>query len=116
MIWPFRRPGPSMRQISPAEARQQLDHGDVVLLDVREDFEIRLCRIDGAVHIALGQLLQGGESSLDPDKEIICYCHHGFRSRRAAHYLLANGFTRVSNLAGGIHAWSQEVDHEVPTY
>ncbi len=116
MIWPFRRPAASVRQISPAEARHELDHDDVVLLDVREDFEFRHCRIDGAVHIPLRQLLQGGESSLDPDKEIICYCHHGFRSRRAADHLLTRGFTKVSNLAGGIHAWSLEVDPEVPLY
>ncbi|MEJ2145688.1 MAG: rhodanese-like domain-containing protein [Acidobacteriota bacterium] len=116
MIWPFRRPGASMRRMTPTEARQELHRDDVVLLDVREDFEFRHCRIDGAVHIPLRQLLQGGESALDPDKEIICYCHHGFRSRRAAQYLLTRGFTKVANLAGGIEAWSKEVDHDVPTY
>ncbi len=116
MMWPLWRTGPSVRQISAPEAHQELQRENVVLVDVREDFEFRHCRIDGAIHIPLRQLLRGGERSLDPSSEIICYCHHGHRSQRAGEYLLSRGFQQVSNLAGGIHAWSLEVDHELPTY
>ena len=116
MMWPFRRLRTPVRQLSPLEARQELLNGDVLLVDVREDFEFRHCRIEGAVHIPLRQLLQSGEPPLDPEKQIICCCHHGSRSQRAALHLLSSGFPNVANLVGGIHAWSMEVDPGIPTY
>ena len=53
---------------------------------------------------------------LDPAAEIVVYCHKGGRSARAVEWLRARGFTRAINLAGGIEAWSVEVDSSVPRY
>jgi rhodanese-related sulfurtransferase len=53
---------------------------------------------------------------LDPQREIIVYCHHGMRSVDAAHRLRAAGFTRVAHLEGGIDRWSVEVDARVARY
>jgi adenylyltransferase/sulfurtransferase len=55
-------------------------------------------------------------ASLDPNRDIVVYCHHGIRSAHAAEQLCAAGFSRVWNLAGGIDRWSDEVDPSVPRY
>ena len=63
----------------------------------------------------MGQLPQR-LAELDPQRPIACLCHHGTRSQRVALFLAANGFSRVANIAGGIDAWSAEVDGSVPRY
>ncbi len=85
------------------------------LLDVREPFEFELARIEGANLIPLGQLPTRVDE-LDREKEILVLCHTGMRSARAAEFLLAAGFTKVANVAGGIDAWSEEIDPDVPRY
>ena len=95
-----------------ARLRQRLD---VDLIDVREPYEWRIGRIDGARLLPLGGIYKWA-ATLDPDREIVLYCHHGQRSRAAADFLCAQGFTRVSNLTGGIDRWSAEVDPSVPRY
>jgi adenylyltransferase/sulfurtransferase len=103
-------------QILPEEAKQKLDNGDkVFLLDVREQWEYDLARIKGATLIPLGQLQQR-INELDPESEIIVYCHHGVRSFHATMFLRHQGFPKAQNLAGGIDGWSQRVDSTVPRY
>lgn len=103
-------------EITPREAKERLDLGQTALLDVREDWEVAHCKIAGCVHIPLGKVRQMASESLDPGAEIIVYCHHGTRSLMAANLLRALGFERVSNLTGGIDAWSVQVDASVPRY
>ena len=55
-------------------------------------------------------------SELDKDRPIACLCHHGSRSMQVAAYLSSQGFTHLANIEGGIHAWSSQVDPNVPTY
>jgi len=55
-------------------------------------------------------------ADLDPTQPIACLCHHGARSQRVATFLASNGFEHVANIAGGIDAWSREVDTGVPQY
>lgn len=86
-----------------------------VLLDVREPFEFELARIAGANLIPLGQLPARVEE-LDREKEILVLCHTGMRSAVATELLLGAGFTKVANVAGGIDAWSAEIDPSVPRY
>ena len=86
-----------------------------VLLDVREPFEWDIARIDGARLIPLGELsTRLGE--LNPADEIVVQCKSGGRSARAVEFLLQNGFSRVSNLAGGILAWADQIDPSVERY
>ena len=87
----------------------------VLLLDVREKDEFAHCRIDGSVLIPLSEFQQRF-SELPKDKPIVVHCHHGGRSARAAGFLLSQGYKDVKNLAGGIAAWSLEVDSSVPRY
>lgn len=92
---------------------------DPVLLDVREDWEVRLAPlvVDGlrTVHIPMGQI-PSRLPELDPDRAIVCLCHHGMRSLQVASWLERQGFGSVYNLQGGIDAWSALVDPAVPRY
>ncbi len=102
-------------QMSVKEYKQRRDAGeDLFLLDVREPFEYQIAQMGGHL-IPLGEVPQRmGE--LDPTKEIVVQCKSGGRSQRAAEFLRKNGFEKVHNLAGGILAWSSEVDPSVRKY
>jgi len=111
-------------QVRPAELaawiRSHAAGGaNAVLLDVREPAELRTASVkpDGfeLVTIPMNEIPQR-LSELDPDRPVACLCHHGARSQRVAMFLNAYGFENVANIAGGIAAWSQEVDPTVPSY
>jgi rhodanese-related sulfurtransferase len=102
--------------ISPKELKARLEKGDkLVLLDVREQWEFDLAKLNGSTLIPLGTLPQS-LSKLSRDSEIIAICHHGMRSADATNFLLQQGFPKVKNLVGGIDAWSAQVDGSVPRY
>ena len=102
--------------ISPKELKASLDKGDkLVLVDVREEWEYSLAKLDGSMLIPLGTLPQS-LTRLNRDSEIIAICHHGMRSADATNFLLQQGFQNVKNLVGGIDAWSTQVDGTVPRY
>lgn len=102
--------------ITPPDVKAKMDQGEkLLLLDVREAWEVAINRLNGAVHIPLGELPQRF-SELDPQAEIVAYCHMGVRSLKATRFLLEQKFQNVKNLAGGIEAWSLEVDPNVPRY
>jgi len=99
-----------------AQLRQRLDAGETpVLLDVREDWEVALCHIDGALHLPMGQIPVRLDE-IPADRPVVCFCHHGMRSAQVADFLVSNGFSDVENLDGGIDAWSLHVDPAVPRY
>ena len=105
-----------MIEISPADLKARVESGQpLVLLDVREADEVVLVRLEGSVHIPMGEI-PGRLHELDPDADIVVYCHHGIRSANVAAFLLQHGFAGVANLAGGIDAWSLEVDSTLPRY
>lgn len=99
------------------ECDAQTDTGSSrpVLLDVREDWEVQTCRLAGATHIPM-RTIPARVAELDTDATIVCYCHHGMRSQQVAQWLTSQGFADVYNLAGGIDAWSRQVDPGVPIY
>jgi rhodanese-related sulfurtransferase len=90
---------------------------DFVLLDVREQDEYDLVHIQGARLVPMSQI-QARLEELIPLRErpIVVHCHHGGRSERVTHWLRANGFQDVRNMAGGIDAWAAEVDPTLPRY
>ncbi|MHC4473490.1 MAG: rhodanese-like domain-containing protein, partial [Planctomycetota bacterium] len=85
------------------------------LLDVRTEAEWELARIEGA-ELVTPALAREILEEWGRDAPIVLYCHHGIRSRFAAHRLIREGFTRVLNMAGGIDRWSLRVDPSVPRY
>jgi adenylyltransferase/sulfurtransferase len=103
-------------QISPAEVKARLDRGEqLVLVDVREQWEYDLCRIEGAKLVPLGSLA-AKVGTLQGFDEVICYCHHGMRSLDAAAWLRFQGIEKAKSLSGGIEQWSRDVDPAVPRY
>lgn len=105
-------------EITPEEALGWLtgDHGRrALVLDVREPFEVEIGRIEGSLHIPLRELPDRWKD-LPRDRPIIAQCHHGMRSQRATEFLRARGLPAVMNLAGGIDAWSDQIDPSIPRY
>lgn len=86
-----------------------------LLIDVREPDEDAICRIAGARLIPMGQVPER-LSEIPQDRPVLIHCHHGGRSLRVTQFLRAKGYTAVSNVKGGIDAWSREVDASVPRY
>lgn len=86
-----------------------------VLLDVREPWEFQTCHIEGSLPIPMNTI-PARLQELEEDTPIVCICHHGARSLSVAAFLERNGFTQVTNLTGGVHAWAQQVDPSMPTY
>jgi molybdopterin/thiamine biosynthesis adenylyltransferase/rhodanese-related sulfurtransferase len=100
-----------------ALARRGPPGRDFLLLDVREPAEFAKASIAGAELLPLADLpARAGELAAWRERPIVVHCHRGGRSATAARWLLANGFRDVTNLAGGIEAWSLSVDPAVPRY
>jgi adenylyltransferase/sulfurtransferase len=103
-------------EITVKQLKVSIDQGAApVLIDVREPSEYQIARIDGAKLIPLGEVPQRYQE-IPQDTEVVVHCKSGVRSRKAVDFLKQQGFTNVKNLAGGILAWSQEIDPTVPTY
>jgi adenylyltransferase/sulfurtransferase len=108
--------GESEFNLSPQELKAKLDSEEaIVLVDVREPAEFAFNRIQGAVHIPLSEL-SSRYRELDPESDIVTYCHLGVRSLQAAQILKSLEFPSVKHLAGGIDAWSAQIDPTVPRY
>ena len=90
-----------------------------VLLDVREAWEVHTAALAvpglRTLHIAMNSL-PTRLAELDPMQPVIALCHHGMRSLQCVAFLQHQGFGHAYNLAGGIDAWSREVDATVPRY
>jgi rhodanese-related sulfurtransferase len=105
----------SIQEITPAEFVARRDGGaSLTLLDVREDWELAVASVPGVVHIPMGQI-SDRMNELDAEKEIVVLCRSGRRSLEVAKFLQQKGFKTV-NLAGGILAWSRDLDATIPTY
>ena len=104
------------KEISATEAANlKQTEPDTIFLDVREHSELEISRIEGALHIPMGEIPER-MGLLPRDKSIVIFCHHGMRSANVQQYLEASGFENLINLGGGIHAWSHYVDPAVPSY
>ncbi len=104
-----------IKQISPAELKQLLASGtSFEFLDVRTPEEREIATIAGTR--LLDQATASEIEGLPKDTMLVLHCHHGGRSQAAAEHFRSRGFTNVHNLAGGIDAWSKDVDPSVPRY
>lgn len=109
-----------MRQVTVTEAQHLIDGArPPLLLDVREpwEFEAAAIRLPGTrtLNMPMNQVPRR-VAELDPAQPILCICHHGMRSAQVVAFLERAGFDSVYNLAGGIDAWSVQVDPAVPRY
>jgi adenylyltransferase/sulfurtransferase len=104
-------------ELTVTEAKRRLDAAPArtQLIDVREPYEWAICRIETAEHIPMRQI-PAQLGTLPRDKHLLVLCHTGVRSLRVTEFLRAQGFTTVSNVAGGIDAWAHEIDPAMPRY
>lgn len=104
-------------EIAPEELKALQDMGtEIVLLDVREPWELETAKIAGSKHIAMGDVPARFNQELDPDEHIIVICHHGVRSMNVTAWLRQQGFEKAQSLRGGIDRWSRQIDPRVPLY
>ena len=90
-----------------------------ILLDVREPHEVNFVSVRPS-GLELRTIPMGSIparlAEIDPEQPVVCLCHHGGRSMQVAHFLQSHGYDQLVNVAGGIHAWSAELDPALPTY
>jgi rhodanese-related sulfurtransferase len=106
-----------IEELSPRQFLEKRAQGaEMTLLDVREDWETKLAPVPTRnVHIPMGEIAER-LTELDPNAKTVVICRSGGRSLEVARFLSAHGFSAVFNLAGGILAWSRDVDPEIPQY
>jgi rhodanese-related sulfurtransferase len=109
-------PEEPFRDLTPEQLRDLIAQSRVPrLIDVRTPEEFALCRLPGA-ELHPGAQIAEWSKTLDPEQEILIYCHHGIRSLHALMYLTARGFKRVMHLRGGLDAYSLRADSSVKRY
>lgn len=107
-----------MKSISPIELREQLEvnQSSIQLIDIREDWETDICKIEGAVHFPMSHL-EEFITQIDTQKKVVIQCHHGIRSERVVHYLEDElKMENIYNLDGGISEWIHTVDNTLTDY
>ncbi len=104
-------------EITVAEASALVAAGPdrSLILDVREPDELAIAYLEGVRAIPMRQI-PALVDSLPRDRHLLVLCHHGQRSLRVTHFLRDQGFTAVSNIAGGIEAWATEIDPAIARY
>ncbi|MGD0788039.1 MAG: rhodanese-like domain-containing protein [Terracidiphilus sp.] len=102
-------------QLTVKELKRRIDAGeDAYILDVREPYEYRIANLGGQL-IPLNDV-PNRLAEIDRGREVIVQCRSGSRSQRVAEFLKLAGYPRVVNLAGGILAWSDEIDPKLQKY
>jgi len=104
-------------EITPEELKSLLESSsDVVILDVRELWEIETAEMARSKHIPMNEIPARFQCELDPGKHIVVVCHHGVRSYNVTAWLRQQGYDKVQSLAGGIDRWARQMDPKVPVY
>jgi adenylyltransferase/sulfurtransferase len=107
---------PEVPSMTVEELKGRIDaRADLLIVDVREPHETRICALPGSVNIPLG-VLPENVNRLAGAGEIVVHCKTGVRSARAVRFLMDSGFRGVWNLEGGIERWARVIDPSVPRY
>jgi len=106
-----------MREFNAEQLKSYLDSCDEqpLLLDVRQPWEVEVCKIENSVLIPMSTIPAKVES-LDLNRETVVICHHGIRSRSVGRYLEQAGFNNIINLSGGMAQWAKTVDTQMAPY
>jgi rhodanese-related sulfurtransferase len=109
----------TVQELAEKMAMNDSQSGALQLVDVREVHELAIAEIPGFKNLPLSESETWASqihSHLDPEVETLVLCHHGMRSAQMCQWLMAQGFSNVKNIAGGIDAYSIQVDRTVPQY
>jgi rhodanese-related sulfurtransferase len=106
-----------MHHLSVNQLKEWLDSDRErpIILDVREPWELNVCRLEDAKHIPM-RAVPASLDALDPDKPMVVICHHGIRSQQVCYFLDHQGFDKVYNLMGGLDAWAKQIDPTMQKY
>ena len=105
-----------MKELSANELKDLMSTmKDLVLIDVREDWEVKVANIDNSLHIPISDI-QHRMDDFEANQPLAFICHHGIRSRTVALYLEQKGVTNLYNLTGGLEKWSDDVDPNMEKY
>ncbi|WP_128546417.1 molybdopterin-synthase adenylyltransferase MoeB [Larkinella soli] len=110
-------PQETPKSLTAVELAERLDQGEeIFLLDVRERPEYNICHLENAVLIPVN-IIANNVKRIPTDRPVVVYCHHGIRSQYVVDYLQKEfGFSNITNLQGGIHAWARDVQPEMEVY
>jgi rhodanese-related sulfurtransferase len=110
------RPTTPIQEATPEEIHRRREGGeDLLLIDVREQEEIAIAALPGALVCPMSRAAEWIDR-LPKGQPLVIFCHHGIRSMRVAMALVERGHENVINMTGGIDLWSAEVDAGVPRY
>ena len=101
-------------EIDVLKLKNMLDNNEVILLDVREPYEVEICNVNGSLFIPMNEIPKNVEL-LDKEKRYAVMCHSGVRSLHVANYLNSQGYSAL-NVIGGIDTWSLSVDKNLKRY
>ena len=101
-------------EVEVLELKKMLKNNEVVLLDVREPYEIEICNVKGSLFIPMNEIPQNIEQ-LDKEKRYAVMCHSGVRSLYVSNYLNSLGYSTL-NVTGGIERWATVVDKNMNRY
>ena len=101
-------------EVEVLELKKMLKNNEVVLLDVREPYEIEICNVKGSLFIPMNEMPQNIEQ-LDKEKRYAVMCHSGVRSLYVSNYLNSLGYSTL-NVIGGIEKWATDVDKNMKRY
>jgi adenylyltransferase/sulfurtransferase len=105
-----------LAEMTPTQLKQRLDHGEALyVLDVRNPEEFQICRIPGSTLLPLPELARRFDE-VPRDRDVVVHCKSGMRSAKAIAFLKQQGYSKLTNLKGGILAWSDQVDPGMPKY
>ena len=103
-------------ELEATELQQQLDNGaSPIIIDVREDFELEISKIEGSLHIPMNQI-PNRLNELNPENDYVIICRTGVRSLQICEFLSNQNFRSIANLSGGINEWAKKVDSSLPVY
>ena len=106
----------STYEIEPEALRDRIEGGESIqIVDVREPWELDVCRLPGTTDIPMAQLPETLDS-LDKQVPVVTLCHHGGRSLQVAVWLRHQGFETAVSLKGGIHEWAARIDPQLAQY
>lgn len=103
-----------MKEINVLDLKERMVVGDIVLIDVREVYELEIAKIDDALHIPINKIQREIEQ-MNKEKEYAIMCHSGYRSAQVCNYMANAGF-KVFNVQGGINSWSLYIDKQIQRY
>ena len=101
-------------EVEVLKLKKMLDNNEVILLDVREPYEVEICHVKGSLFIPMNEIPQKLEQ-LDKEKNYAVMCHSGVRSLHVSNYLNSQGFSAM-NVSGGLDMWSLSVDKNIKRY